>query len=182
MEDAQSYLIMHLPDGTLMFNYTLAKSNGLEGAWSILKTGVNFDTWRGKHGIFEPRLGKWLYGDKVDGRIGLLDESLATQYDEIQEWYLNTPFMYLEEASVDQLEIETISGFTGNDDASVFIALSYDGVFWGKEWTELYGSPTEYNKRFIVRRLGYVRDWFTLRLRGASRSRMAFSRAFINYG
>ena len=64
----------------------------------------------------------------------------------------------------------------------MFVSLTYDGVSYGTEYIEEYGMINEYGKRFIVRRLGYVRDWFGMKLRGASRSRMAFARGFIEHG
>jgi hypothetical protein len=38
-----------------------------------------------------------------------------------------------------------------------------------------YGSPNNYNKRFIVRRLGYVNDWVGFKFRGVSKSKVAFA-------
>ena len=46
----------------------------------------------------------------------------------------------------------------------------------GNEWTVTYGGNQDYNQRFTARRLGYVRDAVSFRLRTASRSRMAFCR------
>jgi hypothetical protein len=45
-----------------------------------------------------------------------------------------------------------------------------------------YGKPGAYNTRFIGRRLGYVRNYFSMRLRWASKSRMAFANAVISHG
>ena len=181
-EDAYSFVIVHLPNHTLKFNETIAKTEGIEYAWSLLKSDVSGSLpWRAKFGIYEPRIGKWVYGDKRDSTLGILDETVATQYGDIVEWLLYSPFIPVETASVDELQIETIPGFTGNDDATVFMSLTYDGVFQGSEWVELYGLPNDYGKRFVLRRLGYVRDWVGFRFRGASRSRMAFHRIFIEY-
>lgn len=181
-EDGQSYLILHLPNETLLFNYTLYEKMGPMNAWSFLATGLNQGEWIGKHGIFEPRLGQWIYGDKTDEKLAILDDTSSEQYGDIQEWYLNTPFMYLDSASIDELEIEIIPGHTTTLDATVFISLTYDGVTHSMEKIVEYGLPSEFGKRFIVRRMGYVRDWFSIRLRGASRSRMAFSRGKVTYG
>ena len=181
-EDAYAFIIVHLPTHTLIFNETIAKTAGIQSAWSILKTGVDNDPWRGVHGLFEPRIGQWVYGDKNSSNIGIYDATVATQYGEIAEWTLHTPFLLLEAQSIDRLEIATMPGHTGDDDATVFISLSYNGVTHGKEWTELYGLPNDYSKRFIARRLGYVRDWVGIKLRGASRSRMAFGIANLDHG
>ena len=58
----------------------------------------------------------------------------------------------------------------------MFISRSDDMRINGQEWTQEYGSSFDYNKNFIVRRLGYVRKDVTFRFRTASRSRMAFCR------
>ena len=182
-EDGYHYIIVHLPNETLLFNRTLGEKIGIEQAWSILKSDVNGDNeWRAKFGVFDVNLGKWVFGDKINGNIGILDNTVATQYDDIVEWLLFTPYAYLERNSIDEFELETITGFTGSSDATVFISLTYNGVTYGKEWTEMYGLPSDYEKRFIIRRLGYVSDFVAFKLRGATRSRMAFGRGFIRFG
>lgn len=181
-EDGYDYLIVHLPDYVLKFNYTVAKSMGIEMAWSILSTGTFGTPWRAKNGLFDPRIGSWIFGDKIDGRLGLLDSSVATQYGEIVEWVLYTPFIYLEDQSVDQLMIQTIPGFTSTNDATVFVSMTYNGLTYGNERTFNYGSQADYGQRFEINRLGYIRDWFAFKLRGASRSRMAFGTAVIDHG
>jgi hypothetical protein len=182
IQDGMSVVYVHLPNECLMFNETIAQSNGIDNAWSIIKRGVNNLPWRGINGIFEPRLGVWVYGDKDDLRIGILDESVTTQYGEMAEWVLYTPFMQLEELSIDSLTVETIPGHTGSDDATVFVSITYDGVTYGKEFTEAYGAPSDYNKRYIVNRLGFVRNWAGFKLRGVSLSRMAFGSGVIEVG
>jgi len=182
-EDGQTYILVHLPNETLLFNETLAKTVGVKFAWSILKSDVlGEEQYRGEHFVFDPRRAEWTCGDLLDGRLGILDSTSATQYGDIVEWILYTPFTYLETASIDELEIETIPGFTTTKDATVFVSMTYDGVFWGKEQTTIYGQAGDYGRRFKLRRLGYVDDWFGIKLRGASRSRMAFAKAMITYG
>lgn len=182
VEDGYSFLYVHLPNETLMFNETLAQSNGIDTAWSILKSGHGSAPWRGIHGVFEPRLSKWVYGDRQGLRFGTLEDNITTQYGEVAEWVLYTPFMYLEGGSIDELEIETMPGHNNDDDATVFASLTYNGVTYGKEWTELYGVPDDYSKRFVIRRLGYIRDWVGFKFRGVTKSKMSFGRGFIRYG
>lgn len=181
-EDGYDYLIIHLPSHTLKFNYTAAKQVGIEFSWSILRTGTDGYVWRAVNGVFEPRFGYWVFGDKYADTLGKLNSDVATQYDEISEWVLYTPFSYLESQSIDQLAINTIPGFTVFDDAYVFLSMTYDGEFYGIERTVIYGAPANKSQRFQVNRLGYVSDWFSFKLRGASRSRMAFATAVITHG
>lgn len=182
VEDGYYYLIMHLPNETLMFNETIARSQGVEQAWTILNSGDLDTNYQAIHGIYEPRKGVWVYGDKVSPRLGVLNESEATQYGEKVSWLLTTPYIYLESASIDEVDIETVPGFNATTDDNVFISLTYDGVSSTKEEPIPYGESGQYKNRFIRYRLGYVRDWFSIRMRGKSDTRVAFSRGMIKYG
>lgn len=181
-EDDSNYIIIHLPDTVLKFNKDVAAVLGSVAAWSLKKSGTDDAPWSAKHGVYDPRLSVWIYGDKIRSKLAILDETVATHYGEIAEWLLYTPFIYLESKSIDEIVIDTIPGHTGSDDAVVAISLSYDGLTFGKEWFNLYGLPNDYNQRFEIKRLGQVRNWVGIKMRGTSLSRMAFSRARLRYG
>ena len=173
--DGTTIIIVHLPEETLCFNETTAKKIGPDSSWSILKTDVKGDdTYRAINGVFDAKRGQWVYGDKRDGTIGRLDNEVFTHYDEMVEWIIYTPFILLETTSIDEIEIETIPGNTVDLDATVAVSMTYNGLTYGTEWFQMYGLPLDYSQRFILRRLGYVRDWVGFKLRGATRSRMAF--------
>jgi hypothetical protein len=53
---------------------------------------------------------------------------------------------------------------------------------YGTEVVIPYGGVSDYGKNFVLRKLGYVPDWFGIKLRGATKSRMNFCRAVFNYG
>jgi len=180
--DGYPYLIVHLPNQVLMFNLKLAELSGIDQAWSLLVSDTNNTPYRAINGVFDPRRGQWVYGDKYTTKLAFLDATVATHYGDIAEWTIYTPFTYLETASVDELSVETIPGFTTTSDATVFIALTYDGINYSMEHSLMYGLPSKYNQRFGVYRLGYIDNYFSMRLRGASRSRMAFAAATIVYG
>lgn len=180
--DGMSFIYIHLPNETLLFNQTVATSSGIDNAWSILKRGTGSLPWRGINGVFDPRLGKWVFGDKIDLRLGILDPKSVDQYGEMGEWVLYTPFLYLEGLSIDSLNIDTMPGHSPSDDATLFVSLTYDGVTYGHEVTARYGSPYDYNQRYIVNRLGYVRNWVGFKLRGASRAKMSFGRGYLEVG
>lgn len=183
VEDDYQYLIVHLPNETLLYNVRVGQKVGYEQAWSIIKSGVlGNDPWRGKFGVFESRKGVWVYGDKIDSKLAILDDTVATHYGEIAEWVLNTPFLMLESQSIDEFQVEILPGFTVTSDASVFLSLTYDGVTHSKEVTMQYGLPSGYGNRFIAFGLGNVDNWAAIKLRGATRSRMAFARAYILHG
>jgi hypothetical protein len=181
--DGTTFLKIHLPNETLVFNLTIAQTVGADYSWSYFRSGTGgTGIDRATYAIFDNRISKWIVGDLYDGRIGYYDESVATQYDEVSVIEMFSPLTSLEKQSIDQFEIETIAGFTASDDATVFLSMSYDGLTYGNQDTIEYGMQNDHGRRFIARRLGYIRDKFSVRLKGASRSRMAFARGVIQHG
>ena len=180
-KDAVTWMIAHLPNETLAYNETVAKKYGIDLAWSILKTDVFGDkTYRGKDMTFDPRFSKWCIGDKLGSKIGFLDDSVCTHYDEIVEGLLFTPTLELESLSINELTLKTIPGITPNNDATVFISRTDDMRIYSKEHTEKYGVNFDYNKNFTMRNLGYVRSETAFKIRTASRSRMAFTKLMVD--
>jgi len=181
--DNYPYLIVRLPNETLMFNAKVAQAAGIDQAWSLLSSsGDGQATYRAINGVFDARRGGWVYGDAISNKIGYLDESVATHYEVKVECSMYSPFVYLETASIDELDIVTIPGFNTEPDATVFFSMTYNGAVYSNEAILEYGSPSDYNKRFMALRLGYVSDWFAFKFRWVSESRMAFALMKIKYG
>jgi len=180
-ENDITFILVHLPEETLCFNESIAAEFEKEIAWTLLKTGTGDTVYRGINGILDARSGQWVYGDKLDSKIGVLDNDVCTQYDAITEWLLYTPFVNLESLSIDELSIETIPGHTTTSDATVAISITYDGVIYGGEYWMQYGEPTEYSQNFILRRLGICNNWMGFKFRGVSKSRMAFALMRLAY-
>tara|TARA_R110002020_G_scaffold467655_1_gene691386 strand:+ start:19655 stop:21064 length:1410 start_codon:yes stop_codon:yes gene_type:complete len=170
-------ILIHLPDKTILFNETIAENHGSDNAFTILKSDTIGDrTYRARNFIFDGDTNEWIGGDKLNSNIGYLDETKATHYDEIAEWLLYTPIVSgLETASIDELELNTIAGFSPDNDATVFYSTSETGLIFSQEYTQLYTDNHNYNQRFIIRPRHYVRDDVAFKFRGASRSRMNFS-------
>jgi hypothetical protein len=177
-----NFILFHLPEETLCFNQTVAKVFGNKVAWNILKTGVTGESnYRAVNGVFDARNALWIYGDKRDTTIGKLDDTVATHYTTITEWELFSPFINLENFSIDEIEIEIIPGHTSFVNGKVALSFTYNGVTYGTEAWLAYGEPNDYSKRFIVRRLGYVNDWVGIKLRGVSKTKMAFALMEVTY-
>lgn len=182
VEDGYKFIHVNLPNETLLYNHTVGMALGKEFAWSILKTSVTgSDGWIGINGIFDPRISKWLYGDRFNPRIGKLDNTISTLYGAQVECIFYTPFLTLDSMSMDEVEIKTISGFTPQK-ATVSMSLSYDGETYGKEWFSMYGEKHQRGYRFIQRRVGYVRDYVGFKFRAVTPSRLAFGAMELTYG
>ena len=181
VEDGYMFIHVNLPNETLLYNHTVAKSIGKEFAWSVLKTSiVGMDGWLGINGIFDPNVGKWLYGDRFSPRVGQLDNSISTLYGQKVECLFYSPFITLDSGSINEVEIKTISGFTPRE-SSVSFSLTYNGESYGKEYFQMYGDKNERAKHFIVRRLGYVGDYVGFKFRAVTESRLAFGAMVMDY-
>lgn len=177
------YLLVHLPSITLMCNLKVLTEAGADKAWCILQSGTSSGyPYRAIHGVFDPRRAQWVYGDISGSQLGYVDFDVATHYGDKVECLMNTALIYLESQSIDEIMIQTIPGFTATSDATVFFSLTYDGVTWSNEVSLQYGEPSAYNQRFMARRLGYVRNYFAMRFRWISESRMAFASGVLLYG
>lgn len=175
------FIVVRLPDYTLLYNETIASKYGVKYAWTIAKTGVVDDTpWRGRNGVFDPRISKWVYGDSIDGSVGYLDETTAAQYGEQMEGIFYSPIVDLESYSINEMEIDTIPGFHDGN-ITVFMSQSFDGVLYGQEYTLLESEQFNYDTRFIGRNIGYIRDNFNFKFRVVSSGRTVFGGLTIEY-
>jgi len=184
VQNQDQFIVVHLPNEVLLCNLTIMKQLGKEYAWTIIKTGVNVDDpWRGVNGVYDPRVSEWIYGDKQNSNIGSLDDSIGSQYGDQVETLFFSPLLKLEGASIDKLELDTIPGHqTDASDVKVSLSLTYDGHFYGVEWFALYGQPSKFNTRFILRRLGYVADFVGMKFRSVSTEKVAFTFLRVSYG
>lgn len=181
-EDGITFVLVHLPNEVLCLNETVSKAIGLQNAWSILKTDTIGDSpYKAINGVFDTRSALWVYGDKFDSHIGKLDKSVATYYGFKVEWILFTPFLNLDGCSIDEVEIAVIPGFNVIDDASIAVSITNNGLTYSREYWLNYGEPLDYGKRFIIRRLGYVRNYAGFKFRGISTSKTAFGLMMVEY-
>lgn len=176
--DRDKFLIIHLPRHTLLYNHTVAQQAGTASAWSYLKTGQD-SIWRARYGVFDARIGKWVYGDIQQDKLATLDSENFAQYDEEQELLFYTPIIPAKQMPLDKIELDTIPGFS-NGELSAAVALSYDHVGWGSEVWVLTSQKFNYDQNFILRRLGYVARSFSMRFRMVSKDKMAFSGLTVN--
>ena len=173
--DGTNSVIVHLPGETLVYSVEA-------GTWGEMRSSVS-RPYRGTNGVFDALIGKWVYGDKYGGNIGILDPTIYKQYDDpATEWILYSPFVDMERMSIDEIEIETIPGWAIDKNNTVFLSLTYDGVHHGTEARMDYGGPGDYGTRFIKRRLGYVSDWPGFKFRSVTSSPMAFGLFTVTHG
>jgi len=170
------FIIVRLLRDTLLFNKKIADQYGLKYAWTILKTDIEGDDpWRARNGVLDPRINQWIYGDSLDDRLGLLDDTTNLQYGNQVEEIFYTPIVEgLETQSIDELEIETIPGHV-TADVNMWFSFSYNGVSYGTEHAIPVSRANNFGIRYLARNLGYISHNFNIKFRKVSDGRQAFS-------
>ena len=171
-------LYIHLPNETLVYNQSIAKKFGVGVAWSILQ--FNGGPWRAINIAYDPKLNMWIAGDRYDTKIAKLDESLASQYGESIDSYFYSPLVPIESASVDWVELNTISGFSA-EDTYLFVSTTRDGAAYSQEHFNEVSVPLDYENRYIPRRLGYVRKKIGFRFRANHKEKINVSGFMVSY-
>lgn len=179
ISERDKLLYVHLPRDVLVYNHGVAEKLGVENSWSIMRTGQ--DRWRAINAVYDPNLNKWICGDKLDGRIGYLNTKSALQYGDAVHSEFYSPLIPLESASIDWLEINTISGFNASD-VSLFVSTTRDGASYSKEWSKEAAVPLDYDHRYIVRRLGYVRNRIGFKFRSYHKDKINVGGLRVSYG
>lgn len=158
-------LFVHLPNETLVFD-------GNQNAWFQLKSSISGDgEYTGRHIIYNQEMGITI-GDKKVGRVGILDDSLSSQYGEHSEFILYTPFVKLNggngQLPLFDLSFDTIPGHS-NEIQSAFISYTLDGFkFNPNELRVVYNNPREYQSKPWLHSLGSISDSIGFKVRVVS--------------
>lgn len=180
-DERDKLLIVRLPNHTLVFNMSAAPAVGTENAWSVLSYGISDERWLGANGVFDPRIGQWIYGSSSENGLYSLDKQKGAQNNTPSMYEFFTNIVPVKNARVGNIEINTIAGFN-TDLIEIFMAVSYDGVFDGTEYISVYSGPLQYGKRLVIRRaVGYVADEFSLSFRCLSKDKINVSNLVVNY-
>lgn len=170
--DGNQLLYVILPNDTLIFNSTVAQKLGVNSAWSRLES--NGGRWRAANIIYDPIFNSWVCGDRDEGRNYLLSKATASQVGEPVDSYFYTPFVPAESMSIDELEINTVGGFS-SETTSMFVSTTRDGAAYSTEYSQELAIPLNYDKRFIVRRLAYVRKKVGFKFRAKHKDKLNVS-------
>lgn len=176
VEDAHKFVICRLPRHTLMYDLSTNQ-------WCILKSDALGDTpWRCRNGVYDPRSGKWIYGDELGGNLGVLTEKTPTQYGEVAEGIFYTPIMFAERISINEMKVKHLPGRGPVGDLPrAFFSVSVDGLTWGQEYAFMMGGRADYQRQFIIRRVGYIDSQVSFRVRIANNTPTAFTKMTVDY-
>lgn len=175
--EGHQFLYIHLPDRTIV--HDLSASQAVQqSVWFGLTSDFDLaGPYRARNFVY--CYGRWLCGDIYDGRIGVVDQTTATQYDEDTSYRFDAGLIYNEArgAIVNSLELIGLPGRApfGNTPA-IFNSYTDDGVQYSNERGISAGTSGQTGKRLQWRRQGRMKVWRVQRFRGVTRGPMAFAR------
>lgn len=156
------YLIVHLPNETLLYDGGASQSLGVQ-AWSILKSGVSqADPYRAIDFCNEGS--KVTCGDRINSIKGTIDLTTSGQYGEDVEMILYTPLINAAQAVLTDLELDVSLG-AENPIKHIFVTASEDGMVYGPERLMRYDDRMRFLGRAHMLKVGRVRSSVTFRFR-----------------
>lgn len=171
-------LYVRLPQHTFLFNIGIAEAMGAGVAWAEIQTDGG--AWRGVNGIYDPNLNGWYYGDSLGANIGKLDTTTAAQYGNSVAAEFQTQLIPIEGFSITDLELNSVSGF-GAGDTAMFVSVTQNGITHTPEWSRYISMALDYSMRFIVRKLGYVRQHIGFKFRSLHKDKINVSMLKIKH-
>lgn len=177
VDKGHQHLWVHLPDRTLV--YDLSGSTAVqEPLWFYLtSTLVEFSKYRARNlvWIFDA----WHCADPTNSNLGILDNSLSTQYGAVARWEFATTIIYGEGRGAVFHELELVC-LTGRVElgANPAISTSYsvDGETWSDEKFIQMGTIGDRAKRIVWRRQGIMRNWRIQRFKGNGDAHISIAR------
>lgn len=178
MMNNHDFLFIHLPKETLVFD-------GNQNAWFMMKSDIIGDKpYTGRHIIYNQEEGLTI-GDNVASRVGKLNDSISSQYGELTEFLLYTPFVRVNnkrgKTPLFDLQFDSVYGHV-NSFQSIFISQTLDGAIYGNEYRLRYNDPLEFNNKPMISSLGAVDDSIGYKLRVVSKDPVNLSGFSVRVG
>ena len=170
-----SFLYLHLPDGTLVFDARTSKIVG-SPVWYKLSSSIE------GNGIYLARnfvwcYDRWLFGNPVNGNIGTFDHSIGSHYGIPVLWEFQTQIIYNESrgAIFHELELMCLTGVSANDSV-IWTDYSNDqGVTWSNPKSRKIGKYGRRDTRINWLQCGTMNDRRIQRFSGTSDSHLTIS-------
>lgn len=171
------FLYIHLPDKTLVYDGIASQLAGVR-AWHILASGIEANgQYKARNFVF--CYDRWICADPSGTRIGVIDESISSQYGDKTGWEFGTTIIYNQSngAIFHELELVSLTGRVAfGDDPTISTSYSLDGETWSVERYISAGKFGDRNKRLVWFRQGNMGNYRIQRFKGTSDAHISISR------
>lgn len=158
-----SYLIVHLPDDTLVYDAGASSAMGIQ-AWSFLKSSVSSSSGAYRAIDFCNEGQTITCGDTIEGVKGRLSQETSGQYGADVEMILSTPLVDASLAILTDLELDVSLG-AALPIRHIFVSATEDGVIYSPERLMRYDSALKLLGRAHLLKVGRVRTAVAFRFR-----------------
>jgi len=171
------HIYVRLPNETVVYDFAASQALGIP-VWFFLTSAVaGISPYRAKDFCY--CYGQWRVGDTLESKLGYIDETVTTQYDNVIGYQFDTEIIYngSKGVIVNQLEIVGLFGRAElGEDPCIFVSWTNDGEVWSDEVLLKLGKFGERQKRPQIRQGSRFANWRAYRIRGANRAVASFSR------
>lgn len=176
-KEAHQFLVIHLPNETFLYD-------GSTQMWVTLNSGYgkNKGKYQGQHFIYNHKLG---YTVVMNG-IGILNDDIASQNENIQEFEAYTPFLEIVKGRgmvpLFNLSFDSIYGHT-NEIQTAFLSTTTNGFSYSENELRIeYNEPNKYMKKVILGSLGAVQQNIGFKLKCMSNAPVVWSDFSLQVG
>jgi len=177
VEKDHTFLYIHLPDRTLVFDGMTSAAVG-QPVWFVLTTTLaGFGQYRAKNFIY--CYDKWIVGDPQSSNLGTVSEDISSHWGEIVRWEFGTIIVYNESlgAVFHQMELVSLTGSVALGlDPVISTSYSIDGKSYSQDKFIKVGTTGSPAKRLVWFQQGFMRNWRIQRFRGTSDAHISVAR------
>jgi hypothetical protein len=177
VEKDHTYLYIHLPDKTLVFDGNTSAQAG-QAVWFILTTSLaGFSQYRARNMVW--CYDKWTCGDPQSSNLGILVDNISSHWGQTVRWEFGTTIVYNESlgAVMHQLELVSLTGSVAlGINPTISTSYSLDGKSWSQDKFIRVGTTGSPAKRLVWFQQGFMRNWRIQRFRGTSDAHISIAR------
>jgi hypothetical protein len=177
IDKAHQFLIIHLPNHTLVFDGAATQAMG-QPIWFTLSSTLTGDgPWKACSVIWV--YDKWQVCSPSTTQFGYLDDTISSHWGVEIGWEFGTQIVYNESngAIFHQLELIALTGHVAADTSpTIWAQHSSDGETWSVEKPVRAGTLGQRAKRLVWLQQGYMNNWRIQRFRGTSEAHISISR------
>jgi hypothetical protein len=177
VEKDHTFLYIHLPDRTLVFDGMTSAAVG-QPVWFVLTTTLaGFGQYRARN--FTYCYDKWIVGDPQSSNLGIVSEDISSHWGQIVRWEFGTIIVYNESlgAVFHQMELVSLTGSVALGlDPVISTSYSLDGKSYSQDKFIKVGTTGSPAKRLVWFQQGFMRNWRIQRFRGTSDAHISVAR------
>jgi hypothetical protein len=177
VEKDHTFLYIHLPDRTLVFDGMTSAAVG-QPVWFVLTTTLaGFGQYRARN--FTYCYDKWIVGDPQSSNLGTVSEDISSHWGQIVRWEFGTIIVYNESlgAVFHQMELVSLTGSVALGlDPVISTSYSIDGKSYSQDKFIKVGTTGSPAKRLVWFQQGFMRNWRIQRFRGTSDAHISVAR------